>query len=298
MFGNIMTAVSLPYYADPCTLPATLPTIEDIEISEDVIHERFGAQIVGVGKCFVVKYGYGVNLMEGVNMTFVREATSVPVPRCYALFTDSTTGKSYHIMERIQGERLDLKWDSLSDTDKDLITQKLRGNLEELRSLPSPGGYCSLGHRGLLDGMFCAEQGLESIQVPFDTESQLNEAMIKRYILSDLPPRKADFYRLIFASVFKDHPPVFTHADLQGKNILLRKRKSTESFEDNSKHDLELVIIDWEAAGWYPTYWEWARAIFACGLWKDDWCIWLRKVLDPYVTEWAIMHMLFMELWS
>lgn len=42
-------------------------------------------------------------------------------------------------------------------------------------------------------------------------------------------------------------PPVLTHMDLSGLNILLR-----EGYVVN--------IIEWETAGWYPSYWEYTTA--------------------------------------
>ena len=62
--------------------------------------------------------------------------------------------------------------------------------------------------------------------------------------------------------------------------------------------DGSITIIDWEFAGWYPSYWEYARAIFACGRFDDDWSEWIDFSLDVYRNEWAWMQMLIVELWS
>jgi len=62
--------------------------------------------------------------------------------------------------------------------------------------------------------------------------------------------------------------------------------------------DLQLVIIDWEFASWYPSYWEYARAIFACGRWGDDWNYWVDRTLEPFRNEYAWMDILLRELWS
>ena len=53
-----------------------------------------------------MKFGLGVNLIEGENMLFVRENTNIPVLQVYALYSDRNTGKNYIIMERIIGESL------------------------------------------------------------------------------------------------------------------------------------------------------------------------------------------------
>lgn len=58
-----------------------------------------------------------------------------------------------------------------------------------------------------------------------------------------------------------------------------------------------LVALDWEKAGWYPSYWEYCLAI--CSLrWDNDWCLWVNQVLEPFVAEAAWIQALHLELWS
>lgn len=290
-----MASVSLPYYADMATLPAGIPTVKDIESSPDVLCDQRGCRVVGLGQHFVAKYGLTVDLIEGETMLFIRRATSVLVPRIYALFKDPKSHKAYIIMERIEGKRLDSEWGSLSHTERGVITYKLRMSFDELRKLKSPGGYCSLSERPLLDNIFWTNDTVDSIAGPFDTETQLNDAMLKKYVFNNLPQRKSDFYKRAFPSVLQEHPPVFSHGDFQRKNVLLRKQSRCG---EDGQAAYDPVIIDWEFAGWYPSYWEYSRALYACGRWNDDWSLWIEKVLDPYWNEWAWMDMLLRELWS
>ena len=200
-------------------------------------------------------------------------------------------------MERIEGKGLDSEWGSLGHTEKSAIIHKLRMSFDELRKLKSPGGYCSLGKRPLLDNVFWTNNTVDSIAGPFDTETQLNGAMLQKYIFNNNPPGKSDFYKRAFPSVFQNHPPVLSHGDFQRKNIMLRKR-SRFGKDGRTTYEYDPVIIDWEFAGWYPSYWEYSRAIFACGRWNDDWSLWVEKLLDPYLNEWVWMDMLLRELWS
>ena len=56
---------------------------------------------------------------------------------------------------------------------------------------------------------------------------------------------------------------VFTHADIAARNIMV----------DESHHITG--ILDWEAAGWYPDYWEYANIMRpACR--HGDWQEWMR----------------------
>lgn len=72
----------------------------------------------------------------------------------------------------------------------------------------------------------------------------------------------------------------FTHGDLQRKNIVVSNVTSEAGGEDGKvAGDFKVTIIDWEVAGWYPSYWEFSRALFACGRWDDDWHEWVGKAL-------------------
>ncbi len=62
--------------------------------------------------------------------------------------------------------------------------------------------------------------------------------------------------------------------------------------------ELELVIIDCEFAGWYPSYWDYSRALLGRGAWKDAWSDWIEKMLEPYRNECAWILLLFTGLFS
>lgn len=196
-------------------------------------------------------------------------------------------------MERITANILKSEWPSLSDTQKEAVVTKIRSLLKVLRSLPSPGGYCSLGNLPLLDDVFWTGSASQNFYGPFRTEGEFNEAMLGIYIFHNRPKNKAEFYKQTFPSIFRDNPPVFTHGDFQRKNILLRSVGDTEQ-------DVDLIFLDWEFAGWYPTYWEYSKAVFSVGMWEDDWGLWLNRIFEPdlYLNEWVWIQMLFLELWS
>jgi aminoglycoside phosphotransferase (APT) family kinase protein len=284
-----MDSIQIPYHVPSEELPSELPTKDAIEGSKEVLCEQSARKVVGVGSHFVVKYGLQVDLGEGQNMIFIKNTTSVSVPKVYALFKDVESNKNYVIMERISGDRLDSIWTSLDHMQKLAIALQVRASFIELRKLHSPDGYCSLDCKPLRDHLFYTGNSEESLELegPFKTEMEFNDALIKKYLSSGyLPVGKADYYRRAFPSVLNGHPPTFTHGDLQRKNIIV-------GTEDGS-----ITIIDWEFAGWYPSYWEYARAIFACGRFDDDWSEWIDFGLDVYRNEWAWMQMLIVELWS
>lgn len=87
--------------------------------------------------------------------------------------------------------------------------------------------------------------------------------------------------------IFAKHPSTFTHGDLQRQNILVSTEAGTRS----------IALLDWETAGWYPTYWGYMRALFACARFEDDWNFWFDTILEPFFKEYAWMYILIKEIW-
>lgn len=283
------TPFEIPFYA--ADLPCPLPSSAEIENAPDISLQYGGRRIVAVGQNFVVKFGLGVNLIEGENMLFVRRNTNVSVPRVYALYSDTNTGKNYIVMERIIGQSLLSAWPQLTTLEKKRILSDLQRSFEELRHLPSPNYFGSFGNRPLLDEIFWTQEPDPLVNGPFASEKHLNEAMIQKYKYNGGPPYRAEYLRKCLPLVFKGHEAVFTHGDLQRKNIMVREKNN------QSREEASLVIIDWEKSGWYPRYWEYCLAV--CALrWDDDWALWIDSILTPFVYESAWLQTLRLELWS
>jgi hypothetical protein len=293
-----MSSHSIPYFANNADLPADLPTVAEIAAATDILHTSTGRKVVGIGTHFVVKYGQQVDVLEGSTTLFLSQSTSVPVPRIYALFQNPDKTTTYIVMERIHGSCLANAWPAMHQASKEAVASQLQCILQRMRELPSPGGYCSVGRRGLPDGLFWTQDPTKLFAGPFDTEAQLNAAMLAKYVADGLSKHKAAYYARAFGDVFRGHEPRFSHADLQRKNIMVRHGPAVEGEAKWEVASLDVVLIDWEYAGWYPSYWEYARAIFACGRWDDDWNEWVDGFLEPWRSEYAWVQMLLGEMWS
>ncbi|KAJ1671682.1 hypothetical protein EV182_007502 [Spiromyces aspiralis] len=219
-------------------------------------------------------------------MLFVRQATNIPVPKLYALYSDPQTGKNYIMMERIAGETLESLWPSLSEQEKDMVIAKLRQYFDELRRLPSPGYFGRLGGRPLLSFPYHAPSSDPAISGPFKTEDALNEALALRCAQECSSPYMPDFYRQSLPHIFRDHKPTFTHGDLYPNNILVQRlpQDSHPAGERNSSDEFKVTIIDWQLSGWYPDHWEYSFAIIG-SRWNNDWGLRVGKILDPYYRE-------------
>lgn len=281
----------IPYFSPADSLPAPLPSAEEVEAQADLGPKHVpGQHVVRVGEHFVVKYGWLVRPIEGENMLYISDKTSIPVPRVYAIYQKEDAERrtcTYIVMEHIDGQTLNERWSTLDFEAKAAIASQLRGFLDQLRRLPSPDSFGSLDNRPLYDALFLTEEEQPEINGPFKTEAEIAEALVLKLEREDdnFPAERASYYRHILPSVLRgDGKPRFTHADLQTKNIMLRP-------------DSTLVILDWQMAGWYPRYWEYAAAIFGCGWWADDFHAWAPKFLDEYPNEYLWLANIRTFLW-
>lgn len=292
-----MTSYNLPYFAEPTAFLAILPTTEDIRSTTETLSKTAGRKVVGIGQHFIVKYGMQVYPLEGKIMLLLQHSIKVPVPRIYAVYQSSDKESTFIVMERIRSLTLVSEWKNMGVQTKQLVSIGLGRTFDEMRNLESPGGYCSIGRCGSPDGLFWTSDPSKPFVGPFDTEEKLNEAMIAKYVEDGLSKHKADFYARAFKEVLKDHPPVFTQGNFQRTNILIRQPSPVLVNGDEIVHEgLEIVLVDWEFVGWYPGYWEYARAAFSCGRWDDDCDFWVDEILQPFRNEYAWVQMLLLEL--
>jgi hypothetical protein len=206
----------------------------------------------------MIKYGSysspdtdsGICFQEGENMLFVQQSTIIPIPKLYAMFHDEKTGLNFIIQEFIPGNCLQMVWDKIDGAQKKAIASQMRRNMDELRRIPSPGYYGTLWRQPIRETLFTAERYSQrphpdkAISGSHETEYQWTEAML-RYLDTDIvrshPPDRPALERA-YRTVFNNHSgSVFTHCHLYYCHLILRE-------------DGTVVIVNWENAGWYPTY--------------------------------------------
>ncbi|KAF3484111.1 ATP-dependent DNA helicase [Arthroderma uncinatum] len=279
--------VKIPYFASD--LPVPLPSNSEIEEAA-VFVDHNGYKVARVGN-YVVKFGDSLqlDLVEGENMVYLRFATKTKIPKIYALYNVPEASMNYIVMEYIEGDTLDTQWKSLSNREKEDIALTLKQYFVELRNLPSPGYFGSLGRRRMPGGMFWTPEPNPAINGPFENEADLNEALALKYIAESeyRSAYRADFYRRSLSSVFRGHESKFTHGDFQRKNVIIRPYNSSNdgtSSRDEKKY--EVTLIDWETSGWYPSYWEYSMAALSTR-WDDDWGGWLGQFDMALEYKWV-----------
>ncbi|GJN80071.1 hypothetical protein PLIIFM63780_003595 [Purpureocillium lilacinum] len=199
------------------------------------------------GRCIKV-YPFE-NLAEAHAMQFVAQHTSIPVPKVHCAFVQN--GKTYIVMDRIEGQMVGRGWQSRSDESKKRILDQLRGMVNELRSIRRvPESTVVSGVDG---GPFC-DPRLPSTLFwgPFATVRDFHQALVNnidfQVVSSEsMGPEYSDLNDLF--AFYRQSPEtlVFTHGDLSWRNILVNG-------------DDVVGIIDWETSGWLPPYWEYICA--------------------------------------
>jgi aminoglycoside phosphotransferase (APT) family kinase protein len=220
----------------------------------------------------VVKAGDVVRMAEAKAMLLVREKTTIPVPEVFSAYTDSATGHGYIIMEYVKGDVLRDVWDSYTAEQKADVVGQLRGYCEQLRAIK--GTFIgSVDRTACEDQLFTDELGAYG---PYENEREFNAGLIKALKNSRETPWTEKVCEMINA-VLKGHRIVLTHGDFAPRNILVNGSKV-------------VAILDWELAGFYPEYWEYAKAV-----WREAWQEgWLKdhaidQILDPYLAELAVV---------
>lgn len=273
-------------------IPEPLPTPEEIEDSTDIIKKRGARCIARVGPRYVVKFGTNVDPTEGENMTFVRQnAPGVPVPTVYAIYKREVTPHTsitYIIMEDVSGHTtLDELWDKISPDQKLAVCARLREAFDSLRATQGLGYFGSVNMTKCRDDIFWADEPILQDRGVLNTEADFVQAVIDKYTVycSRSEPHKVNYYRQVLPTALRGtNEPVFTHNDLRRKNILIRE-------------DGTMVILGWAAAGWYPAYWDYTKAMHLCD-WQDDWHDYIGEILEEFPNQYPWMSMLRTGLWS
>ncbi|KDQ08646.1 hypothetical protein BOTBODRAFT_563237 [Botryobasidium botryosum FD-172 SS1] len=217
-----------------------------------------------IGWGAIAKFGPSIRFTEALTMKFVAESTTIPIPRVLDMFT--IRGRLFMVMEYIDAPSLDRVWHTLSATEKRSVLLQLQGYLRQLRSLRPP-------HPGIVeaaDGTGCLDKRQQGEPFGPFTVDEFHTFLGHDYLhqKKDLYPQfQADFERCA-GRTYDTH---FTHGDLAPRNILVRNGSI-------------VGIIDWECAGWFPSYWEYTRNWFSNFDCQEMWEL-FQEIADPYPDE-------------
>jgi thiamine kinase-like enzyme len=85
----------------------------------------------------------------------------------------------------------------------------------------------------------------------------------------------------------RGHNTVYTHADLQPKNVMLEQKGLCE----DGSPDYLITLIDWDLAGWYPEYWNYCNSTVYCQS-RLDWLEQVPDIFNEYPVEYLMMQII------
>ncbi|KAJ2969309.1 hypothetical protein NUW58_g10019 [Xylaria curta] len=179
-------------------------------------------------------------------LRLVRQYTTVPVPKPLDVTiphgqTSLLSTDAYLLMTRLPGLPLADCQHILSDKDRKRIIDQMRNYLAQMRSIPNlvnrDEPICNAIGEAIRDSRIRGETPVG----PFPDEASFSQML-----------------RFSDESSRRGHSIVFTHADLNPRNILI----SFVTQEDGTRGWSVTGIVDWEFAGYYPEYWDYTKALF------------------------------------
>ncbi len=186
-------------------------------------------------------------LAEAHAMQFILQNTSIPVPKVYSAFEHK--GRTFILMERIEGEPLWQGWVQRPAASKARILSQLKAITEQLRDISPRDGLAVADVTG--GPIFDMRLPKKELWGPFPTIDAFHKELRFGHEIEDFNElQRSNLPGLAEVVAFHRQPwpkPTFTHGDLSSLNILAR--------------GVDVVaIIDWETAGWMPPYWEYTSA--------------------------------------
>ncbi|KAF5002440.1 hypothetical protein FGRMN_452 [Fusarium graminum] len=301
----------LPYFRTATELPGPLPTLSEIHNSPSHLSpRRCGLSPPGgvsvIRNIYVVKYGKTVTEYEGNVLLFIEKHIQIAAPRLYAMYRDEPSGTFYLIMEYIPGVNLESMWPLLSTESKASITMQLEGIFDEIGSLKPPDDFIGgIDGGSLRTPAFQTDDPDPRINGPFKYSEQVGMALglasQRFWEESDRSVWLPRFFTQHLGAALTAYEARLTHADLHMRNIMVEKvlRKSdSEIDKEQAEQGYEYrvrSIVDWESAGWYPAFWEYASAL-ARPHEEADWPECVGHMIEPYHLELTMIFLVFQDL--
>ncbi|KXJ87232.1 hypothetical protein Micbo1qcDRAFT_190271 [Microdochium bolleyi] len=214
--------------------------------------------------------------------------TSIPVPRpidviieppaprqpgteTAPLLDAPSSSDAFVVITRLPGFPLWQCQELLADRDCEAIVLQLAHYMTELRAIPrSPASSSPTTGKDSPSTLICSATGgpVRDPRVrggqavgPCSDEASFNQNM--RF--PNDPTRQG-------------HGIVFTHADLNPRNILVDRCVR----DDGTRGWTVTGIVDWETAGWFPEYWDCTKAQFEGFRWTRRYNRMMRKVFEGF----------------
>jgi aminoglycoside phosphotransferase (APT) family kinase protein len=198
---------------------------------------------------------------EASNIRFLKQWTSIPVPTIIDDWEEEN-GRYFLLTRRIQGQSLDTAWPTMTKADKERVARQVADYLLQLRKLQSPQMQSLEGQP--IYSAFLFPNGYGLPHGPLSSDDELWNEMDKSLERVPMKARQRLRERMPPATPF-----TFTHGDLTNVNIIVKEGNLAG-------------ILDWEASGYFPAWWEFTCAGIGLGQEDSEWKALLREFMPDY----------------
>ncbi|KAI5865516.1 kinase-like domain-containing protein [Durotheca rogersii] len=218
----------------------------------------------------------GFATTEYHSLSFLQQhLPAFPAPRPHGLVRIRKYGLLFTTF--IPGQNLEQAWPQLDNAQKRSISSQLDTLFSDLRRLPFPANTPLGGVQG--DGCKDGRRGQRTSSQPIMDIKQFEDFIFAGSATA------SPLYTRLLRDMMPTTPAkcVFTHGDIRPANIMVEKA------EDGIWKII--AIIDWEASGFYPEYWECVKMTNnLTARDNDDWYMYLPESFSPrqYSVQWLV----------
>jgi hypothetical protein len=253
-------------------------------LRDGIIIYQYGERIVWkIGNDLILKRVLAdPHLSEAATHIFLRRNTSLPVPSVHADWLSMDRRYHYLLESQIRGVSLLSCWTSLTTATKVHLAGEVTDYMEELTRFSSSRMQSVSGTR-LPTNLFVPENPA----VPgARRRTHLGGRWTTDTCIFDnefLPPlTAAGVPRTLIRSLRRTMPPcisqlAFTHCDLDLGNVMVDPARGTIT-----------AVIDWESAGFWPRWFQYARVTYGCNNEDTEWKYMLGGLMRsaiPYAEQ-------------
>lgn len=208
-------------------------------------------------------------------------------------------GRTFYLVTKfLPGKDLQHIWTELEEEDKLSIAGGLHAICNQMRALPTPGYFGNVSRGPYLHRFFRTVDPDPLINGPFESSAEVGSALARHsqqnWDTNNTRSFTSEWFARHLQTAFGSYKSVFTHADLHPQNILVRE-DVTGAGEEQQRRYVVSAVVDWESAGWYPDYWEYAGS-FVDFDWIDDWPEKYELVVETRPLEAALLKFVRQDL--
>ncbi|KAM0361989.1 hypothetical protein ACHAPK_011585, partial [Fusarium culmorum] len=242
----------------------------------DILFQTAYVMVLKIGESIVVKITQADTSTEYRSLCYLQQHLPIfPAPRAHGLLQLG----AYNLLftSFIPGTELEKAWPQMDEVEKRAVCSNLDEVISLLRSIPFSHGTPFGGVGG---------EGCKDIRrnLRMNSEPIYNEEAFKDFVFSGSRSASTLYTNLLRNLI----PPtsvkcVFTHGDIRPANIMVER-------DPEGKWKVA-GVLDWEASGFYPEYWEFLKMTNnLTPRDQDDWYIFLLAGLSwsQYSLHWLV----------